>query len=154
MIASMANTYSSLYYHIVFSTKNRGRWLKPAIENRVWEILAEVARDHRIVPIRIGGTDDHVHTLVSIPSATSLSKAVQAMKGISSKRMHEEFDSFKAFAWQDGYGAFTVSKSRVLAVEDYIRNQREHHATFGFQEELRILLRRHGVEYDERYIWG
>ncbi len=150
----MANTYSALYCHLVFSTKNRERWLKPEIEERAWEVLGGIARDHRITPIQIGGIDDHIHALISFPPAMAVSKAVQYLKGVSSKFMHEEFPQFKAFAWQDGYGAFTVSKSQIPVVVDYIRGQRAHHAAVGFQDELRVMLRKHEVEFDERYVWG
>ncbi len=150
----MANTYSALYCHIVFSTKNREHWLQPEIEERTWEVLGGIARDYRMTPIQIGGFDEHVHALVSFPPAMAVSKAVQYLKGVSSKLIHEKFPHFKAFAWQDGYGAFSVSKSQIPTVADYIRGQRAHHATVGFQEELRAMLRKNEIEFDERYVWG
>jgi putative transposase len=150
----MANTYSSLHFHIVFSTKNRQRWLKSEIEERVWRVLAGIAKDHRMTPIEIGGVDDHVHVLVSLPPALSLSKAVQYLKGVSSKWIHEELAGFRSFAWQDGYGAFTVSRSQLPAVSEYVRGQRQHHAKVDFRDEFRALLRKHNVEFDERYLWG
>ncbi len=153
-IANMANTYAALYFHIIFSTKNRELWLKPEIEARVWEGLGGIAREHRIMPIQIGGFDDHVHALVSLPPPLAISKAVQYLKGVSSKWAHETFPGFKAFAWQDGYAAFTVSESQLSVVADYIRSQRIHHAKVEFQEEFRAALQKHGVEFDERYVWG
>ena len=107
-----------------------------------------------MVPIQIGGCEDHVHALVSLPPALALSKAVQYLKGISSKCLHEELPRFKAFGWQDGFAAFTVSKSQLCAVSKYIREQRTHHARISFQDEYRALLLKHDVEFDERYIWG
>ncbi len=153
-IAAMANTYSALYFHIVFSTKNREPWLKADPAPRVWEILGGIARDHRMTPIQIGGFDDHVHALVSSPPALAVSKAVQYLKGVSSKWIHEEMRGFKAFAWQDGYGAFTVSKSQIASVVNYIRDQRNHHAKLSFQDEFRAMLQKHDLEFDERYVWG
>ena len=153
-IAVIANTYSALYFHIIFSTKNRKLWLKPDIEKRVWEILGGIAREHRMTPIQIGGFDDHIHALVSLPPTLSVSKAVQYLKALSSKWTHETLPGFKRFAWQDGYAAFTVSKSQLSAVTAYIRRQRTHHAQIGFQEEFRAALRKHEVEFEERYVWG
>ena len=150
----MANTYSALYYHIVFSTKNRQRWLKPDIETRLWEILGGIAHEHRMTAIQIGGFEEHIHALMSFPPALAPSKAVQYLKGLSSKWIHEQFPRFKAFAWQDGFSAFTVSKSHLGRVIDYIRDQHIHHAKLSFDDELRALLHKHEVEFDERYVWG
>jgi len=109
----MANTYTSLHYHIVFSTKNREAWISQLIEERVWEYLGGIARKNDIVPAKIGGIDDHVHLVVSIPPTLSISKAVQLVKGGSCLWFHETFRR-SAFAWQDGYGAFTVSSPNFL----------------------------------------
>lgn len=150
----MANTYSALYFHIVFSTKNRERWLRPEIEARVWAVLGGIARGHRMTPIQIGGFDDHIHALISLPPALAVSKAVQYLKGVSLKWMHEELPRFKAFAWQDGYAAFTAGKSQLASVADYVCDQRVPHAKVGFQDEFRAMLRKHDVEFDEGYVWG
>ena len=150
----MANTYTSLYYHMVFSTRNRVRYLGQGLEQRVWSYLGGVARKHGMTALQVGGYEDHVHALVMAPPTLALSQAVQFLKGESSKWVHEEFPELKAFAWQDGYGAFTVSRSNLPEVVRYIRGQREHHGKRTFQEEYLEFLRRHGVEYDERYLWG
>ena len=84
----------------------------------------------------------------------SVSEAVQLIKGNSSKWIHETFPMLAGFAWQDGYGAFTVSRSQLPKVIEYAANQREHHRVRMFQEEYRDFLKRHQIEYDERYIWG
>jgi putative transposase len=149
----MANTYTSLHYHIVFSTKNREPWISQSIEQRVWEYLGGIARKNDIVPVRIGGVDDHVHLVASIPPTLAISKAVQLIKGGSSLWFHETFHR-SAFAWQDGYGAFTVSKSQLPEVLRYVDEQRDHHRRQTFQEEYRALLDRHGIDYEERYLWG
>ena len=149
----MANTYTSLHCHIVFSTKNREEWIGQLIEERVWEYLGGIARNNDIVPVKIGGIDDHVHLVVSIPPTLAISKAVQLVKGGSSLWFHETFRR-SAFAWQDGYGAFTVNKSQLPDVVRYVERQREHHRLQTFQEEYRTLLDRHGIDYDERYLWG
>ena len=106
----MANTYTSLHYHIVFSIKNREEWIGQIIKERVWEYLGGSTRNNDIVPVKIGGIDDHVHLVVSIPPTLTISKAVQLVKGGSSLWFHEMFRR-SAFPWQDGYGGFTVSKS-------------------------------------------
>jgi REP element-mobilizing transposase RayT len=149
----MANTFTSLYVHVIFTTKQRRRWLLPENESSIWAVLGSIACDHKIKPIQIGGADDHIHALISMPPTLAVSTAVQRIKGASSRWMHEETGS-KAFAWQDGYGAFSVSRSRISKVQEYIVGQREHHARHSFQDEFRTLLKRHDLEFDERYIWG
>jgi REP element-mobilizing transposase RayT len=150
----MANTYASLHYHIIFSTKNRERWITPDVEPRLWAYLSGIARDNKIQTLKIGGTADHVHLVLGLPPTLALSKAVQLLKGGSSKWIHETFPVLRQFGWQDGYGAFTVSKSHLAEVIHYVETQREHHRRRTFQEEFRAFLDRHDVEYDERYIWG
>ena len=150
----MANTYTSLYYHVVFSTKNRVRCIGREIEGRVWAYIGGVARQHRMTALQVGGYEDHVHALVMAPPSLAPSQAVQFLKGESSKWMHGEFPTLRDFAWQDGYGAFTVSRSNLPEVVRYIQAQREHHRKRSFQEEYLEFLQRHGVEYDERYVWG
>jgi REP element-mobilizing transposase RayT len=150
----MANTYSALYYHLVFSTKRRERWLRDDLEERIWAYLGGIARDNKMTALQVGGIEDHVHMLVSAPPTIAPSKAAQLIKGPSSKWVHDTFPKMGAFAWQDGYGAFTVSKSHTPELIKYVQNQREHHRTRTFQEEFLMLLKRHGIEYDERYLWN
>lgn len=151
---SMANTYASLYYHIIFSTKNRVAWIKPEIEQRVWQYIGGVARHHRMTALQIGGIEDHIHALVIAPPILAPSQMAQYLKGDSSKWIHEEFPDLRGFAWQEGYGAFTVSKSNLPEVIAYIQNQRKHHEKRSFQDEYRDFLRKHDIEYDERYLWN
>lgn len=150
----MANTYTCLFYHVVFSTRNREPWIAREYEARVWDYLGGVAKQNDIAPVKIGGVADHVHLALRIPQTLSVSDAVKAIKGGSSKWIHDTFPKLSGFGWQDGYGAFTVSKSRLPEVVDYIATQREHHRTRTFQEEYLGLLEKHEVEYDERYVWG
>ncbi len=150
----MANTYSALFYHLVFSTKNRTAFLHPEIETRVWAYLGGIAREQKMTAIQIGGVDDHIHALIMAPPTMAPFEIAKYIKRDSSKWIHETFADLQDFAWQDGYGAFTVSKSSVSAVASYIQNQRTHHQKQGFQDEYRECLNRHGVDYDERYVWG
>ncbi len=150
----MANTYSQIYYHIVFSTKNRTGWIRPEIENRIWAYIGGIARKHKMTPIQIGGTDDHIHGLVGSPATLSPSQIAKYLKGDSSKWIHAEFPELRGFAWQDGYGVFSVSKSEIDRVKKYIQNQREHHTKQTFEDEFVSLLRLHEIEYDERFLLG
>lgn len=150
----MANTFTSLHYHMVFSTKNRERWISPDVEERIWAYLGGIAKENKVHPIQIGGIEDHVHLLLGAPASLPLSKIAQLIKGGSSAWIHETFPNMRAFAWQDGYGAFTVSKSSIPDVVDYTRGQREHHRTRTFQEEYLAFLKKHEIQYDERYVWG
>jgi REP element-mobilizing transposase RayT len=149
----MANTYTSLHYHLVFSTKNRERWIAPDLEERIWAYLGGIAKENKMHPVQIGGVEDHVHLLLGASPALAPSKIAQLIKGGSSAWIHDTFPNMKAFAWQDGYGAFTVSKSSIPDVADYIRGQREHHRTKSFQDEYLTLLKKHEIQYDARYLW-
>ena len=149
----MPNTYTSLHYHIVFSTKNRERWIMPDLEQRIWAYLGGIVKDHKMQPIKIGGIEDHVHLLLGTPATLAPSKIVQMIKGGSSAWIHDTFPNMTGFAWQDGYGAFTVSKSSVPDVVNYIQNQREHHRTKTFQEEYLAMLQKHDIDYKECYLW-
>lgn len=150
----MANTYTALHYHVVFSTKNREPWLIPTKETRIWEYLGGIARANGMKALQIGGYDDHIHLLLAVPAAMAVSKAVQLLKGGSSRWIHETDSDLAAFAWQDGYGAFTVGVSQIADTARYIETQRNHHRAKTFQEEYAQFLDKNRVEYDERYIWG
>jgi REP element-mobilizing transposase RayT len=148
----MANTYSALFYHIVFSTKNRQTWIHDEIENRVWAYIGGVARTHQLTAIQVGGTEDHIHALVMAKPINAPSDIAKWLKAESSKWIHEAFEKLRMFGWQDGYGAFSVSKSNVPAVVDYIKNQREHHKKESFEVEYGRLMTLHEVDYDPRYL--
>ena len=150
----MANTYTSLNYHIVFSTKDREPWLSEPIRERLWPYLGGIARENAMKALEIGGVADHVHILLSIPANLAVSKAVQLIKGGSSHWLKEAFPNMGQFGWQDGYAAFTVSQSQLESVGDYVRRQVEHHRTKPFAEEYRAFLQRHQIDFDERYLLG
>ncbi len=150
----MANTFTSLHYHVIFSTKNRELLIHQDIEQRVWSYLGGIARENDMKALLVGGIENHLHLLLGIPAALSVSKALQLIKGGSSGWMKENLPGMGSFAWQDGYAAFTVSKSQVPEVEEYIRGQREHHRVKTFEEEYRTFLDRHEIDYDEEYVFG
>ena len=150
----MAYSYSNCLMHIVFSTKHRQKTISRALRPRLWSYLGGIARKNGMGALAVGGTDDHVHMLVSIPATLPIAKAVQLIKGGSSKWVHDTFPTHKGFAWQEGYGAFSVSVSVVDETKSYIGRQEEHHRTKTFEEEFVAFLRRHQIEYDERYVFG
>ena len=150
----MANTYTSLFYHFVFSTKNRQRWINTEIENRIWAYIGGIARKHKCTALQIGGIEDHLHSLILSPSIYSASQIAKFLKGESSKWIHEEFQNMRTFGWQDGYSAFSVSKSIVPKVVEYIKNQREHHKEKSFEEEYLELLKLHEIdEVNNKYLF-
>ncbi len=150
----MANTFTSLHYHIVFSTKSRERWLRSDMENDVWRYLGGICRAHDVKALQIGGVEDHVHLLIGMPPALALSDVVKRIKGESSKWLSAEVKGMKGFGWQDGYGAFTVGKSQITDAIHYIQNQREHHENVTFEDEYRRFLHIHGITAEEKYIFG
>ena len=108
----MANTYTSLHYHVVFSTKNRLRLIPQEIEARVWAYIGGIARKHRMTALQVGGVEDHIRALVTGPATHAPSQIAQFLKGESSMWIHGEFPKLRDLSWQDGYAAFTVSKSK------------------------------------------
>ena len=149
----MGNTFTSLHYHFVFSTKHRDPWINADIEQRVWAFLGGIARENNLKPKLIGGMPDHIHMAVGAPATLTISDALKQIKGGSSKWMKDTFPNMSKFAWQDGYGAFSVSKSAMPRLTKYIESQRKHHRKKSFQEEFVSLLDKHEIEYEERYLW-
>ena len=151
----MANTFSSLFCHLVFSTKNRKRLIHKDIENRLWAYIGGIARKRQMTAIQVGGIEDHIHSLILSPPKYSPSSIAQFLKGESSHWIHEEFSDLKGFTWQDGYSAFSVSRSIVPKVVRYIQNQRRHHSKLSFEDEYRDLLKLHEVDFKEdKYLFG
>lgn len=149
----MANTCISVNIHIVFSTKDRMPVIRMDFRERLWAYLGGIARENKMKALEIGGTGDHVHMLVSFPSTIATAKAVQLLKGNSSKWINEIFPGASRFQWQEGYGAFSVSASQIETTKKYIRHQEEHHRKNSFQREYLTFLKKHGIDYDERYLW-
>jgi len=150
----MANSYICCHLHVIFSTKERKAMIHPDIQERLWAFIGGIARENKMKALVVGGIQDHIHALVSIPSTITISKAVQQIKGASSKWIHETFPAEKDFAWQDGYGAFSVSSSMTGDVIRYIKGQEDHHRKKTFQEEYLELLEKCGVEFDPKYVFG
>jgi putative transposase len=147
----MAQTYTQLFYHLVFSTKNRASLILPAWRPDLHAYIGGIVRNRKGDLLAAGGVADHIHLLVRLPADRAVADAVRDIKSVSSGWRHENGDP--SFGWQYGYGAFTVSKSMVKAVTRYIDRQEEHHRTVTFREEFVKFLRKHGIEYDEQYLW-
>jgi putative transposase len=146
-------SYVSSYYHCVFSTKERRPQITASLQERLWPFLGGIARQNNMRAIEIGGVPDHVHMLISLPPTIPIAKAMQLIKGGSSKWVHETFPEQRLFGWQVKYGAFSVSVSQIDKIVSYIKSQPEHHRRTSFQEEFLALLKKHRIEYDERYLW-
>jgi REP element-mobilizing transposase RayT len=138
--------------HCVFSTKQRRNLITEAVRDDLWAFLGGIARKNGFKALIVGGTENHVHILLSLPATMPLAKAVQLFKGASSRWMNEK--GLGDFAWQEGYAAFTVGISQKDHTIRYIRSQAEHHRKRSFEEEFLGFLKKHGVEYDPRYVWG
>jgi REP element-mobilizing transposase RayT len=149
----MPQSLVSLHAHVVFSTKNREPFITPDLAPRLYPYLGGVVRNTGSVLVAVGGMPDHVHLLVSLGRQACVADLVRDVKANSSRWVHETFPDRSAFAWQNGYGAFGVSASILEQVRGYIANQADHHRTVSFQDEFRDFLRRHGIEWDERYVW-
>ena len=148
----MSHTYISDLVHSVFSTKQRRNLITDDIRSDLWAFLGGIARKNGFKALIVGGTENHVHILLSLPATMPLAKAVQLIKGASSRWMNEKHTS--DFAWQEGYGAFTVGISQKVHTIAYIRSQAEHHRKRSFEEEFLAFLKRHDVEYDPQHVWG
>ena len=149
----MAGKHLSLLVHLVWSTAGRQPWIDAEWRARLYSFLGGVMEHKGAKLICAGGVSDHVHLYTSLPSTVTTAEMVGALKANSSRWVHETFPNRRAFAWQKGYGAFSVSKSVEAQLIKYIANQEEHHRRRHFKEEFLILLEKHGVEYDERYLW-
>ena len=145
----MTQSLSKVILHIIFSTKNREPWLESDVRPRMHAYLATLCREL----VRVGGVADHVHIVTTLPRTVSQAQLIEEIKKASSKWIKMLDARYRGFFWQRGYGAFSVSPSQLDTVVQYVEAQQEHHRTRTFQDEYRELLRRHGVDFDERYVW-
>jgi len=146
-------SFVCLHYHIVFSTKDRRPVATPEVRPRLWGYIGGIVQSQGGVALAIGGTADHVHVLAGLPKGKTVPDAIREIKANSSRWVRETFPEL-GFAWQAGYGAFTVGVRGLPRVKGYIARQDEHHATVSFEDEFRSFLAEHGLAYDERYLWG
>lgn len=149
----MSQSLAKIYLHLVFSTKNRVPMLGNEVRDALHRYVATVLGNLGCHAVPINSVEDHVHILFELRRTIAVSKVVEDVKKSSSKWLKAQPGMNNDFAWQSGYGVFSVSASNVRAVQDYVAGQQQHHRTRSFQDELRALLEKHGVEYDERYAW-
>ena len=143
------HSFNSCLMHCVFSTKERRPLLTTAIRERLWPYLGGIARENGMKALATGGVADHVHLLLSLPATLSVSKAMQLLKGNSSKWLRETLPELRTqgFAWQEGFGSFSIGVSGVDDTVHYIQTQEEHHRKIGFREEVEAFLKKHGYAY-------
>jgi putative transposase len=149
----MPQSLSRVVLHIIFSTKDREPWLDSNVRPRMHAYLATICRDLGADFVHVGGVSDHVHIVTTLPRTLSQAQFIEQIKKTSSKWIKTVDARFRGFSWQRGYGAFSVSPSQLEGVLRYVKEQPEHHRTRTFQEEYRELLRKHGIDFDERYVW-
>jgi len=148
----MSRTFTNLLTHLVFSTKDREPLIVSELKPELYAYLGGLARELKGKSLGINGTSDHIHMLISLPPVVSISEALRFIKSNSSGWVHDKWPR-RSFSWQLGYGAFSVSKSKMPEVLSYLRNQEAHHRKLTFKEELIDFLVKHEIEYDERYLW-
>jgi putative transposase len=149
----MSQSLSNVLLHIIFSTKNRCPFIDEAIESELHSYIASTTSSHGSYAYKIGGISDHIHLLVTLPRTLSISDLLEEIKKNSSKWIKTKSQKYADFAWQKGFGVFSVSTSRANAVVTYISNQKEHHQAQSFQDEYRQFLQLNSIPYDEKYVW-
>jgi REP element-mobilizing transposase RayT len=149
----MPHTYTDVLIHFIFSTKDRAPLLATEIREKVISYLGGIVRELKGSPMSINAVADHVHALIRMPSDVSPAEMMRVVRTNSSRWVHEQWPQQESFAWQTGYGAFSVSESNLDQVREYIARQEEHHKRMTFQEEFIAFLKRHNVHYDPKYAW-
>jgi putative transposase len=149
----MAQSLSNVLLHLVFSTKNRHPWIKVDIEDELAMYIAGTCRGLGCPSHQIGGSDDHLHIACSLSRTMSISRLLEEVKTNSSKWIKTKGAQYSGFAWQNGYGAFSIGQSQLDSLKLYIAGQREHHRRTSFQDEFREFLAKYEIEFDERYVW-
>jgi putative transposase len=147
----VSHSYVQNIVHLVFSTKERRKLIPAEFQPDLWAYVAGICKKNEIFVHAVGGMDDHIHSLIQIPSTLALARAVLTIKSNSSRWARERGQRVE---WQEGYGAFSVSASNLPVVERYVQNQAAHHRKMSFEEEFAALLKKHGVEFDARYVFG
>ncbi|TWT95916.1 Transposase IS200 like protein [Botrimarina colliarenosi] len=149
----MSQSLANVILHVVFSTKQRQPFIDGEIESELHAYLGGVAKSLGCIPYAIGGVEDHVHLACSLPRTVTIADLVQDLKQGSSKWIKTRGAAYASFAWQNGYGAFSVGHSQLPDLCLYISNQHERHRRASFEDELRTILHRYEIAYDERYVW-
>ncbi len=149
----MPSSYCALYSHVIFSTKHREPWLREALRPRLFAYIGGIIRAEKGVLLAAGGIEDHVHLLIRDHQTVAMSDLMRDVKANSSRWIHETFDDLPMFGWQDGFAAFSVSASNLDDLRGYLAKQVDHHRAVPFKDELLAFLRKHEIEFDERYVF-
>ena len=149
----MPQSLANILVHLVFSTKERRRFIRDDVRERLHAYIVGILENQQSPSLITNSVADHIHILFALSKNLSLAKVVQEVKQGSSKWIKEQDGDYRSFAWQNGYAAFSVSESQRDVVSEYVRKQAEHHAKVSFEDELRQFFDKHGVQYDERYVW-
>lgn len=150
----MTHSYRVHYFHLIWSTKNRTPWITEEVQQRLYDYLGGIITNHKGKLIEIGGMPDHVHMLIELSLLDNFSRIIKELKSNSSLWIHRTFLDLREFAWQERYGSFSVSSSAVETVQKYIKNQQQHHLNRSFEEEYLSVLKRHKIQFDERFVLG
>ena len=148
----MSQSFSKIYCHIVFHTKNNMQFIREDIGDELYAYLGGVLRNCKAISFQIGGTSDHIHILCTLPRTMAPADLAEELKKSTSKWMKTKGSNYRDFYWQEGYGAFSVGWSQVDTVKSYIRDQKVHHSRVSFIDEYKKLFEENGIVYDERYL--
>ena len=149
----MPQSLSNILLHLVFSTKNRAPLILPELEPELYAYIAAIHKSMTCPLLKIGGTENHLHILCRLERVVTVSKLLEEVKKSSSKWIKTKDDRLAGFAWQAGYGVFSIGMSNVEALEQYIARQKTHHQQISFEDEYRALLKKYRVDWDEKYVW-
>ena len=150
----MGSSLTKLVFHVVFSTKDREPLITNEFQCHLYRYIAGILKKEGAILLQIGGMPDHIHLVIRLKSVHSLASIVQKVKGCSSKWANSECKLSRQFAWQEGYGAFSVSESQTDTLIAYVRNQKKHHRKSSFKTELKSLFDRHQIDYQEKFLWS
>lgn len=150
----MSGKYLSLNVHFTWSTAGREPWIEKDMREDLYSYIGGILNNKSAKLLAAGGVFDHIHLYASLPSTLSIADFVNVVKSNSSRWIYESSSQLRGCAWQEGYGAFSVSKSAEDSLVRYVRNQETHHAKHTFKQELLTLLEEHEIKYDERYLWN
>jgi putative transposase len=149
----MSQSLADIVLHLVFSTKGRCPWIKPDVEEELYQYICGVCRKLDSPVIKINGVEDHIHVLLQLGKTIATSKLISEIKSNSSRWIKTKGDCYHDFSWQGGYGGFSVSRQNLEGAKKYLSSQKEHHKTVTFKEELLAMLQRAQIPYDEKYLW-
>ncbi len=149
----MPQSLSNILIHIVFSTKDRKNLIDKSIRSELYSYIAQICKNKNSSSKQIGGTENHIHVLLILSRSMSVSKLISDIKANSTRWIKTKGARLKNFAWQNGYGAFSIGESGFHNCVNYIKNQSTHHKQVSFEEELKLILRKYSVKYDERYLF-